>query len=456
MNEELRKASLEGRIDIVEKLLKSPSLLKEIETTSFGGELIEEIYMSILEGMKKFYTEHYCDYCPEFKEYSCCVYSQIPDCPSEYHGSIKEERKIFKQINIIVKLLNSGADMNTLVSHEREKIKNMIEVYSKNNLFQIDWILQKGKTDDKDNKALKILKDKKENSLPKKLVKTLTNFTVDTPIKYTTHLWDFGGIKKEYKDFRGFIEAVSKQWKNIEKELKELSPNLHTKIYNFLLNKSSNDSWCSRADISIGWSSLEGLEEWCNEGNSPFDFKLPKPYEIDNKTITTFGEVINLFKREIEIRNENNMLERIFLEEQEKLGGEFGVDLIKLKGRTFYTDVEKFQESIGRIFEEIRKRNAYEICIEVVEPNAEFIELKITQLNSSANRSSKEMLNKVDDGDFKILKENLTNLCDWSIESSNKQESYRVNYLRSSNVKEIEKLSYDVDRFTHILRFHKK
>ncbi len=302
----------------------------------------------------------------------------------------------------------------------------------------------------------KYLKNGKETmSNPQKLVNILTNFTIDTPIKYTTHLWDFGDRKKEYGSFQGFIEAISKQWKSIEKELKKLSPNLHTKIYNFLLNEFNEHSWCSRADISIGWSSLEGLEAWCNEGNNPFDFRLKESYEVDNKTITTFVEIINLFKREIEIRNENNMLESIFLEHQKKIGRKFSVDLIKLKGRTFYTDVDKFQESIGRIFEEIKKRDAYEIRIEVFEQNAEFIELKITQLNSFANRSAKEMLQEVDDGDFKILKENLTNLCDWSIESRDENESYRVNYLRMPKTPEIEKLSDSIDGFTYILRFYK-
>ena len=304
----------------------------------------------------------------------------------------------------------------------------------------------------------KYLQNQKETmSNPQKLITILTNFTIDTPIKYTTHLWDFGDIKKEYGSFQGFIEAISKQWKSIEKELKELSPNLHTKIYNFLLNKSNEHSWCSRADISIGWSSLDGLEAWCNEGNNPFDFKLKENYEVDNKTLTTFGEVINLFKREIEIRNENNMLESIFLEEQKKLGRKFNVDLVKLKGRTFYTDVAKFKESIGRIFEEIKKRDdAHKIRVEVLEPDAESIELKITQLNSFANRSAKEMLEEVDDGDFKILKESLINLCDWSIESSYEQESYRVNYLRSSKIQEIEKPILSIDGFTHMLRFYKK
>lgn len=199
------------------------------------------------------------------------------------------------------------------------------------------------------------------------------------------------------------------------------------------------------------------MEDWCNEGNNPFEFKLPNSYEVDGKTITTFGEIINLFKREIEIRNENNMLESIFLEHQKKLGRKFSIELIKLKGRTFYTDVEKFRDSINRIFEEIKKRDKdYEIVVEVVEADSESIELKITQLNSFSNRSAKEMLEEVEDGDFKILKENLLNLCDWSVESRNEQESYRVNYLKSSNINEIEKLSNDIDGFTHILRFYKK
>ena len=39
----------------------------------------------------------------------------------------------------------------------------------------------------------------------------------------------FWRYKKRVWDFKGFIEAVSTQWKKIERELKELSPNLHTK-----------------------------------------------------------------------------------------------------------------------------------------------------------------------------------------------------------------------------------
>ncbi len=293
-------------------------------------------------------------------------------------------------------------------------------------------------------------------NMSKKLVKLLSNFTIDTPIKYTTHSWDFGSINKEYDNYQGFLNSISNQWETLEKELKNISPNLHKKIYNFLLNKEATENWCSNVDISIGWSSLNGLEEWCNEGNSPFDFKLEKAYEFDSKTISTFGDVISLFKREIEIRNENNMLSNIFIQQKKKLGRKFKIDLIKLEGRTFYTDVEKFQLAIKKIFEEIKKRNFFNIKVEVIEPNSESIEIVITQLDSKAGKSAYDMLKEVEDGDFGMLKENLKNLCDWSIESSYEGENYRVNYLRQSSIKEIEKLDYKPNGFTHILRFYKK
>ena len=205
----------------------------------------------------------------------------------------------------------------------------------------------------------------------------------------------------------------------------------------------------------MGWSSLDGLEEWCNEGHNPYSFKLEHNYDIDGKTLSTFGDIIGLFKKEIEIRNENNMLEDIFINQKEKYLGKLKITLNKLKGRSFYTNVEKFELTINKIFEEIIKRDFVHVKVKVVEVDNKSIEIVIVQESSEAGRSAKEMLDEVENGDFKMLKDNLKNLCDWSIESSHEDENYRVNYLRESNIKEIEKLNYKPEGFTHKLRFYK-
>lgn len=299
---------------------------------------------------------------------------------------------------------------------------------------------------------------------PKKLVNLLTNFRKDTPVKWTTHIWDMD-FKKDYGNFQGFINSVQKQWVEIEKDIKELSPNVHAKIFNFLLNKDlENSVWYSKDDvnIAIGWSSLDGLEEWCNNGNDPFKFKLKEQYKIENKTITTFGEIINLFKQEIQIRNENNVLENIFIDIEEKLDNEFDgiftIETIKLKGKSFFTDIQQFKNALDRIFTEIKKRPSFgKIKIEISEDeNDKYIDLRIIQIGSKANRSSRDILNMSNGGDSLVLKETLINLCDWSIESSNGNENYRINFLKSDDITpDIEALSYTPEGFTHIMRFYK-
>ncbi len=297
---------------------------------------------------------------------------------------------------------------------------------------------------------------------PKKLVNILTNFRKDTPIKYTTHIWDMN-FTSEYGDFDGYIAKVREDWDKIENDLKALSQNIHKKIYNFLLNKEANKNWCSKDgdDVCIGWSSLVGLREWCNNGNNPFACRLEKSYKIEGKTITTFGEVINIFKQEIQIRNENNVLENIFTDIEEKLDDEldsvFEIETIKLKGKSFYTDVEKFKNVLDRIFSEIKKRQEFnKIRVEMKEDkNEKYMELYITQMGSKSNRSKEEMLNISSGGDMATIKENLKNLCDWSIESCDEEEAYKVNYLKNDNIANTEVLDTIPDGFTYIMRFYR-
>ncbi|MBD3842505.1 MAG: ankyrin repeat domain-containing protein [Campylobacterales bacterium] len=308
-----------------------------------------------------------------------------------------------------------------------------------------------------------LIKDTKNNN-PQKLVKLLSNFTIDKPIKYTTHSWDFGDLKKEYGNFDGYMDAVKKQFDSMKSELEELSPNLYKKIYTFLIetNPEENYSWCSKTHINIGWSSLEGLKEHCDSGENPFSFRLPKAisYKVGFKTIkiTTFEEVINLFKQEIEIRENFKNLSTLFINQQKKLDESFELDLSTAKlGRQFYTDTQKFSSVLDKIFADMGTRKEYpNITVTTTELEDRSIELKITQIDSNSSRSADELLERVKEaGDMKEIKESLTNLCDWSVESSYDGDNFRVNFLHSNNVKEIVPLESKADGFTHILRFYK-
>lgn len=274
---------------------------------------------------------------------------------------------------------------------------------------------------------------------PEKLVKILKNFTIDKPMKYSTHIWDFGTLKYEYKNFKGYMAQVENQWKVIKNDLEKLSPNIYKKVYDFL--------WETDSNIALGWSSIEGLEKWCNDGNNPFDYKL------NDKN---FDEIVYQFKNEIEIRKEKDILESIFIQERKKLGKKFKVELNKLKGKAFYTDVEKFKNGLSRIFAEIKNREQYpNVKIEVVEDeNEKYLEIYVIHIDSYSKSNPREILIETENGDFAEIKESFQNLCEWSIQNNYEDESYQVNYLKNRNENEIKILEKKPQGFTHILRFY--
>lgn len=299
------------------------------------------------------------------------------------------------------------------------------------------------------NEDIKELILSKVNHFPQKLVNILKNFTIDKPMKFTTHSWDFGSLKNEYRDFNGYMLKVKEQWDKIKNDLEILSPNLYKKIFNFLWERDPN--------IALGWSSIKGLEEWCNNGNNPFEYK------INGKT---FAEIIYQFKNEIEIRKESDRLYYLFVSIQEQLDEKyedlFTFNLKKLKGITFYTDIEKFQNGLNRIFDGIiqyakdKDGNILypEIQIETVENDEKYLDIYITHVGSYSNSTANNILLEVENGDFVDIKENFNNLCDWSVQNSYEDKNYQVNYLKSGNEKKKEFFEEKPQGFTHILRFY--
>jgi len=175
--------------------------------------------------------------------------------------------------------------------------------------------------------------------------------------------------------------------------------------------------------------------------------------------IYTFGKVIELFKQEIEIRAEYENLPNIFEKIQDYMD-ESDFDVIlpnkdKLN-KQFYTDVESFTYALDKVFSEIKKRtNFKEIEVSMSYPDSDYYELKITHIDSYATQKAEDLLQQINDGDFADIKSNLTNLCDWSIVNSFEDKNFRINYLKSNNIKDIEPLDEKPRGFTHILKFYK-
>jgi len=295
------------------------------------------------------------------------------------------------------------------------------------------------------------------NNHPYELVQILKKFTLDNPIKYSVHIWDFENFENKYLNFDGYMIAVKEEFNKISKKLEKLSPHLYKKIYTFLFETSldADYSWCSKINIKVGWSSLNGLEEWCNNGKNPFDFKLKNSFILENKEISTFGEIINLFKQEIEIRSEFKNLTKIFKQQKKFLGSDFTINVVKLD-KQFYTDTQIFKSTLDKIFNEIKKRDDYKkIEVSTSEDEEGIIKLQITHIGSYPLKNKNELLTEIENGDFLDIKKLLTNLCDWSIESSCEGESFRVNYLKSKNIKDIEILDYKPKGFSYIMKFYK-
>lgn len=394
----------------------------------------------------------------------------IPDFKED--GSYyEEEKEIYPSEELMTLLLKNGADINTknkmgmtpLMHYSLKGEDRLVKILLENGA-DVNAKSEMTAFDLAQNDEIKTLIQSSKNNSPQGLVKLLANFTIDKPIKYTTHDWDFGELKKEYKNFDGYMDAVKKQFESIKNELEELSPNLYKKVYTFLLetNPDEHYSWCHKTHVKIGWSSLDGLQEWCDNGNKPESFTLKKPicYEEDFETrkLTKFKDIINLFKQEIEIRANFNNLENLFANQVEALGSNFNLDLSAAKlSRQFYTDVEKFSNALDRIFADMGTRIEYSnIKVITTELEDRSIEIKITQIDSYSSMSSTALLQRAKQaGDISEIKNALINLCDWSIESSFEGENFRVNFLHSNNVKDIEILETKPRGFTHILRFYK-
>lgn len=325
-------------------------------------------------------------------------------------------------------------------------------------LGRFESVFQKEGKDTKKHETEK--KDEELVTLRKNLHKILTCFTTNNnALKYTSHSWGEGN----FESYDDFMKKIRKEWNKIRKELHK--NRLSAKIQSFLFNeklgqldaKGKVQTW-GQYQATFGWSSPE-LKQWCDNGNDPFEYRfknniLNKDYKED---IGTFGDLTKkIFKNEIEFRLENDSLtlRKFFSHFRQKLGNNnFEMD-IQIEDCKFFTDIHWLYVAVSNIFEEINKRTEYEQIIVKNEISDDCIVIYIIHVNSPSKLSSKELYKRKNKGDFGSICNTLSPICDWSVEAFCKDENFKINFIKSNNEDDIEKLSQKPQGFTHILRFY--
>ena len=379
---------------------------------------------------------------------------------------MEKDEKSKTKVDFIKDLLNDKRIDNTskdklfsLVAKDFGKFDDEIEAIHK----EINKIKELIITDDiQPSSLLPIIHE------PKKFVELLKNFSKNgTSLKYATHSWDMGKDSGIFNDIESFLFRATEEYKKFSFELKRLKNETNAKIYQFLINSNvSKQGWGefkgkdSKIRIQFGWSSPE-LIRACKEKNdlNPEDFMLPLEYQFKykEKSIQKFKQIIDLFKNEIEVREDN--LFKIFDEKHyDYLSVDFEEPIFNnFEHKSFYTDVQWFKKALNLIFEAIQKRPQYpRVEYRVIDNTDQSMSIYITHKDSyCTGRSIEDPKFNLSTGDFSSIKEILFNLCDWSIESNFKEGNYRINLLSSnSSITHYERIE-NCAGFVHVLKFYK-
>jgi len=304
---------------------------------------------------------------------------------------------------------------------------------------------------------------------PSKTVELLKYFTAnDKDLKYSTHSWEEG----KYNSYEEYIENIRLEWDEIRDELKNQSPRLFAKISNYLFNENLGQkgekgyyiAW-GEMKLKFGWSSAELKIHMKEPENSPFSCPIPDHIrELDKKhNLYYFKDYADIFKNEIEFREDSNNFKKMILNLWEKeLGYDFNVKGIEqLVGFSFFTDVHLLKEALSIIFRDMFKGKPEfpEVIIEKTSnfESGGYHSIKITQKDSFITRAVHDTKLTSPTGNLHSIIKTLKNLADYSIVSRfGDGSNYRINYLAATKKSFLDSLpeNENVIGFTHEFKFY--
>ncbi len=299
------------------------------------------------------------------------------------------------------------------------------------------------------DQATKSLKPKIEDipHNPERVVELLKKFNKKgSVLRETVHVWDSVPTESN-QTIKDFYDALYQTYREMI-ELQKFNHDLWwTKVYRFVYQKNLYDwqkregfSW-GRHHLKIGWNYPDTIAKWCNEyydgkGNmarKPMAMELPedlRPSErVAGRAVSTFQDVMLLFKSEIEFRDDHLYLMMKKNIRASLRDGDWTTDnagMNTLDKTSFYTDTEKVERIVHRALEMINARPTYRSCsIRCYRDNhrGQYV-LELLQYGSFSDRdlTSDKLANLYDGGDFQKLVDECISVCHLSVESRFRDE----------------------------------
>lgn len=263
---------------------------------------------------------------------------------------------------------------------------------------------------------------------PAKVTEYLKKFKENTALKFTTHIWD----ENKYATIQDFIDELNK-----DKSYSELFPCNRAlygliQYFTYIPNQKLNEhgipvyGWRNFPEIRIGWQFPNSLIiDWCKKNfdaqenkKSPFEYPLPKEFQpkkpIKGKMITTFENVVDVFKTEIQFR-ENYLFNELKKRKAKMNDYEF-VGTEKFENLDFYTYTSGVLSAIDTMLSEIKKNETAKTIHFEYRIEEEELIIDITQIDSFAHRLLyKNNLLQFLGGGLNSIVADLISLCDFSV-----------------------------------------
>jgi hypothetical protein len=333
----------------------------------------------------------------------------------------------YNKIDFINDLLSSKKihleEKTKIFNLTKSELKN-IEIGNEDIMNRIEKIEESLKNVDKIEPERKSL-TKQHN--PKEILSFLKNFNQNTALKWSSHIWD---TTSKYETIQVFINEIEQNRKDYKfNKLYDYNIDLYNLLKKFLFNDNKIEfedgipkfGWPNLNEIKFGWQYPDNsLIEWCKQNPSkfPMQYELPEKLKyykkINGKRISTFEDVLTVFKTEIEFR-ENYLYNQL----QIKLAfiNDFNVNEIShLKGIQFYTYTRGIMNGIGKIFTFFKGNEMFKNIQIQSETIGNIFVLRITQLDSFPLKriNPDEPLNFIG-GHLNPIINDFFSLCDYSI-----------------------------------------